>query len=61
MRTGIWFLLLLLSFPSHSSLLDKLTQSEPEFLPVEQAFPVTYSQTSGSISAHWETASGYYL
>ena len=61
MRTGIWLLLLLLSFPSQANLLDRLRTSEPQFLPVEQAFPVTTGSEAGLITAQWQNAPGYYL
>jgi len=61
MRTGICWLVLLLSFPSHGGLLDKLTAPEPQFLPTHQAFPLSIDIHNQTLTAHWNTAEGYYL
>ncbi|WP_430461656.1 protein-disulfide reductase DsbD [Thalassolituus sp. LLYu03] len=53
---------LLLSVTSQAGVLDSLVGSEePEFLPVEQAFPLDWSISNGQLTAHWVSADGYYL
>jgi thiol:disulfide interchange protein DsbD len=61
MRTGFWLLLFSLCLPAQASLLDSLNSNDAEFLPVEQAFPVTTETSPGVISAEWQSVDGYYL
>lgn len=57
-----FFLLLILSFNSaQASLLDNLIQSEPKFLPVEEAFPYQIEQQGNKLTVIWESADDYYL
>lgn len=57
-----FFLLLLLSFSSaQANLLDRLIQSEPKFLPVEEAFPYQIEQRGNILTVIWESAEDYYL
>lgn len=57
-----FFLLLLLSFSSaQANLLDRLIQSEPKFLPVEEAFPYQIEQRGNILTVIWENAEDYYL
>lgn len=57
-----FFLLLMLSFSSaQASLLDRLIQSEPKFLPVEEAFPYQIEQRGNILTVIWESAEDYYL
>lgn len=57
-----FFLLLILSFNSaQASLLDNLIQSEPKFLPVEEAFPYQVEQQGNKLTVIWESAEDYYL
>ena len=58
----ISFLLLLLSFSSvQAGILDSLTESEPKFLPVAEAFPFQIEQRGNELSVTWDNADGYYL
>ena len=60
----IWLavLALLFSVSTQANLLGSLLgKSEPEFLPVEQAFPLTTSLADGQLLARWDSADGYYL
>jgi thiol:disulfide interchange protein DsbD len=61
MRTGFWLLLFSLCLPAQASLLDSLNSNDAEFLPVEQAFPVTTNASPGVVSAEWQSVAGYYL
>jgi thiol:disulfide interchange protein DsbD len=61
MRTGFWLLLFSLCLPAQAGLLDSLNSNDAEFLPVEQAFPVTTETSPGVISAEWQSVDGYYL
>lgn len=61
MRTGFWLLLFSLGLPAQASLLDSLNSNDAEFLPVEQAFPVTTNASPGVVSAEWQSVDGYYL
>lgn len=61
MRTGFWLLLFSLCLPAQASLLDSLNSNDAEFLPVEQAFPVTTNASPGVVSAEWQSVDGYYL
>lgn len=61
MRTGFWLLLFSLCLPAQASLLDSLNSNNAEFLPVEQAFPVTTNASPGVVSAEWQSVDGYYL
>ncbi|WP_419812988.1 protein-disulfide reductase DsbD [Bacterioplanoides sp.] len=56
-------LLLLFSIGSaHASLLDELVgNDEPEFLPVDQAFPLTTEVEDNRLHVRFSTADGYYL
>lgn len=57
-----FFLLLLLNFSSaQANLLDRLIQSEPKFLPVEEAFPYQIEQRGNILTVIWESAEDYYL
>lgn len=54
--------LLALSFSSQANLLGGLLgKSEPKFLPVEQAFPLTTSVEGSQLIASWNTNKEYYL
>ena len=56
------FLLLLLSISSaQAGILDSLTESEPKFLPVTQAFPFQIEQQGNQLSVIWDSADEYYL
>ena len=60
----IWLLAisLLLSGAVHANLLGSLLNSgEPDFLPVEEAFPLTTTLANGELLASWNSADGYYL
>lgn len=60
----IWLAVLALVFSvsTQANLLGSLLgKSEPEFLPVEQAFPLTTSLADGQLLARWDSADGYYL
>tara|TARA_B110000211_G_scaffold209848_1_gene247483 strand:- start:646 stop:2382 length:1737 start_codon:yes stop_codon:yes gene_type:complete len=61
MRTRFWLLLFSLCLPAQASLLDSLNSNDAEFLPVEQAFPVTTNASPGVVSAEWQSVDGYYL
>ncbi|MEH6450235.1 MAG: protein-disulfide reductase DsbD [Oleispira sp.] len=55
-------LLLLLSISSaQAGILDSLTQGEPKFLPVAEAFPYQVEQNGAELSVIWESADEYYL
>jgi thiol:disulfide interchange protein DsbD len=55
-------LLLLLSISSaQAGILDSLTQGEPKFLPVTEAFPYQVEQQGAELSVIWESADEYYL
>lgn len=64
-RLGLFCFVLcasLLSSISSASLLDSLIgKSEPKFLPVEQAFPLTTELGAQQLTARWNSAAGYYL
>jgi thiol:disulfide interchange protein DsbD len=56
------FFLLLMSIGSaQAGILDSLTDSEPKFLPVGEAFPFQIEQQGDELSVIWETADEYYL
>lgn len=56
------FLLLLLSISSaQAGILDSLTESEPKFLPVTEAFPFQIEQQGNQLSVIWDSADEYYL
>lgn len=64
MRLPLLLTLLLgfLSVPGHAGLLDSLkSSSKPEFLPVEQAFPVSIDLQGPYLIANWNSVEGYYL
>ena len=53
---------LILSLSSYAGVLDSLVGSEePDFLPVDQAFPLDYDVSPGLLTASWNSADGYYL
>ncbi len=59
-----WLLLCISLFwlPAQAGLLDSLTgNDEPDFLPIEQAFPLTTLIDNGQLHASWHSADGYYL
>ncbi len=60
----VWLLIgsILLSGAVQASLLgDLLKSDEPDFLPVEEAFPLTTTLANGELLATWNSADGYYL
>ena len=60
----VWLLIasILLSGAVQASLLgDLLKSDEPDFLPVEEAFPLTTTLSNGELLASWNSADGYYL
>lgn len=61
--TTLYFVLLLSIFQSsHAGVLDQAIGNDAvEFLPVEEAFPVTYSQSPGQLAVSFTTPDGYYL
>lgn len=61
MRTGFWLLLFMFCLPAQAGLLDSLSSNGDDFLPVEQAFPVTAEASPGTVMAEWQSADGYYL
>jgi len=62
MRTGLWILLFLFWVPAQAGLLDKFgSTGGDDFLPVEQAFPVSADPLPGEVFVTWNNASGYYL
>jgi thiol:disulfide interchange protein DsbD len=55
-------ILLLLSISSaQAGILDNLTQGEPKFLPVGEAFPYQIDQQGDELSVIWDSADEYYL
>ncbi len=53
---------LLLSFNAAAGILDSLAgNDEPDFLPVDQAFPLQFDIVPGTLTASWNSADGYYL
>lgn len=53
---------LLMTLNSQAGVLDSLVGGdEPEFLPVEQAFPLSWEIIDGQLIARWSSADGYYL
>ncbi|MCA6061993.1 protein-disulfide reductase DsbD [Thalassolituus marinus] len=47
---------------TQAGVLDSLVgNDEPEFLPVDQAFPLYYQLKDGQLLANWSTPDGYYL
>jgi len=56
------FFLLLLSISSaQAGILDSLSQGEPKFLPVGEAFPYQIDQQGAELSVMWDTVEEYYL
>ena len=56
------FLFLLLNISSaQAGILDSLTESEPKFLPVTEAFPFQIEQQGNQLSVIWDSADEYYL
>jgi thiol:disulfide interchange protein DsbD len=46
---------------AQAGILDNLTQSEPKFLPVAEAFPYQVEQQGNQLSVIWDSADEYYL
>jgi len=61
LRMGWWIVSLLMVLPAQAGLLDQLTTNAPDFLPVEQAFPVSTDVAPAGVQAQWHSADGYYL
>ncbi|MFT7373951.1 MAG: thiol:disulfide interchange protein DsbD [Oleiphilaceae bacterium] len=60
--TRFSFFLLLLSINSvQAGVLDSLTESQPKFLPVSEAFPYQVDQQGSDLSVIWDTVDEYYL
>jgi thiol:disulfide interchange protein DsbD len=60
--TRFSFFLLLLSINSvQAGVLDSLTESQPKFLPVGEAFPYQVDQQGRDLSVIWDTVDEYYL
>jgi thiol:disulfide interchange protein DsbD len=60
--TRFSFFLLLLSINSvQAGVLDSLTESQPKFLPVGEAFPYQVDQQGSDLSVIWDTVDEYYL
>ena len=60
--TRFSFIFLLLSISSaQAGILDSLTESEPKFLPVDEAFPFQVEQQDDELSIIWDSADDYYL
>lgn len=60
----VWLLIasILLSGAVQASLLGNLLKAdEPDFLPVEEAFPLATTLSNGELLATWNSADGYYL
>ncbi|OEY71137.1 protein-disulfide reductase DsbD [Rheinheimera salexigens] len=51
----------LLQAQSNSSVLDSLLNTQPTFLPVEQAFEFDFNQQDEQLIVSWTIADGYYL
>lgn len=60
-RAFFLFSILLLSWHSHASLFERFGQSQPSFLPVEQAFPFSTDIDGHELVVRFETNKGYYL
>jgi len=63
-KLGIWLsgALLTISMMANAEGLFNLADSQPEFLPVDEAFVLTFSQVdSEQIQLHFDIADGYYL
>lgn len=55
-------LLILMSISStQAGILDGITQNEPKFLPVAEAFPYQIEQQGNQLSVIWDSADEYYL
>ena len=62
MRWLIWLFCCCSLSLAHAGLLDSLkSSSEPEFLRVEQAFPLTVEIDGPRLAARWDSEPGYYL
>ena len=62
MRWLVWLICCFGMPLAQAGLLDSLNgSSEPEFLRVEQAFPLTMEVDGARLSARWESEPGYYL
>jgi thiol:disulfide interchange protein DsbD len=60
--TRFSFFLLLLSINSvQAGILDSLTESQPKFLPVGEAFPYQVDQQGSDLIVIWDTVDEYYL
>jgi thiol:disulfide interchange protein DsbD len=46
---------------AHAGILDSLTGSEPNFLPISEAFPYQVEQKEAELRVIWESADEYYL
>ena len=56
------FFTLLLTCTVQAGMLDSLVgNDEPDFLPAEEAFPLSTELLSGQLNARWDSADGYYL
>lgn len=60
-KLGLLLGALLLSFSVQAGLLDRFSSNEPQFLPVDQAFPVQTGLDGSSLIASWQTHAEYYL
>ncbi|MFY9179660.1 MAG: protein-disulfide reductase DsbD, partial [Venatoribacter sp.] len=61
-KLGSVIFALLISISAQAGLLDRFTNNtEPKFLPVEQAFPVQAAANDGLLIANWQTHAKYYL
>jgi thiol:disulfide interchange protein DsbD len=60
--TRFSFFLLLLSINSvQAGILDSLTEDQPQFLPVGEAFPYQIDQKGNALNVIWDTVDEYYL
>lgn len=56
------FFTLLLTCTVQAGMLDSLVgNDEPDFLPAEEAFPLSTELLNGQLNARWDSADGYYL
>lgn len=53
--------ILTVSWHSHANLFERFGQSQPSFLPVEQAFPYTMDMDGHELVVRFNTHKGYYL
>ena len=60
--TRFSFFLLLVSINSvQAGILDSLTEDQPQFLPVAEAFPYQIDQKGNALTVLWDTVDEYYL